>query len=150
MTGIEHRYSDYLETHVQVGVAGDKVVSVRFTDSPEGDSNGSQVLEDIFAYLDGEDVDLSGYDVGLTVAGVERRALERTREIPRGTTVTYTELAQSIGVDDDEFPEVREAIDTNPVPILLPSHRVVAESGLGNFAGPKRVKRRLLELEGGL
>jgi methylated-DNA-[protein]-cysteine S-methyltransferase len=66
--------------------------------------------------------------------------------------VTYSDFAASIGEsgDEDDVARVREALHGNPVPIVLPSHRVVGESGVGGFAEQREVKRRLLELEGAL
>ncbi len=148
-TGIFHRYSEYLESYVQVGTAGDKVVSVSFPETPDEDSiqDDLEVLDSIFEYIDGEEVDLSEYDVGLTLGGIERSALLRTRDIPRGTTITYEELAESIGADEDDYEDVREALVSNPVPVLLPCHRVVEESGIGDYTGETSIKRRLLEVE---
>lgn len=148
-SGIHYRYSPYLETSIEVGIASDKVVSLQFTDSPNGEENNSGVLDDVFRYLDGEEIEFSRYEVGLTVTGLKRRALMKTRRISRGSTVTYEEFAASLG-DKDSFNEVRKVVDSNPVALLLPSHRVVSESGLGGFTGPKRVKKRLLELEGAI
>lgn len=148
-SGIEHRWSDFLDTYVQVGVAGGRVVSVSFTDEPEGDEpeerEGCDALEAIFAYLKGEIETTPDVPYALTVSGVERRALERTRDLPYGTTLTYEEFAASVGEDD--VGRVRDALHENPVPVVLPSHRVVAEGGVGGFAGPQRVKELLLELE---
>lgn len=147
-SGIEYRYSDYLETYVQVGVAGGRAVSVVFTDEPEGDEapdgEGTDALEAVFEYL-GDGGATPDVPYALTVSGVERRALERSRDLPYGTTLTYEEFASSIGEEDVE--RVRDALHDNPVPIILPSHRVVAKDGIGGFAGPRRVKRRLLEME---
>lgn len=148
-SGIHYRHSPYLETNVEVGVAGDKVVSLRFTDSPQGEENGAPVLDEVFQYLDGDEVDFSGYDVGLTLGGLERRALLKTQRIPYGDTVTYEEFAASLG-EKDGVEEVRETVDNNPVAVLLPSHRVVEEDGLGGFTGPREVKRKLLDIEGGI
>jgi methylated-DNA-[protein]-cysteine S-methyltransferase len=154
-SGIEHRWSEYLERYVQVGVASGSVVSVAFVDEPDGDSveraegEGSDALRAVFAYLDGGGA-TPDVPYALTVSGVEREALERTRDVPYGTTTTYEGFAASIGEADDEeeVARVREALHDNPVPVVLPSHRVVAEDGVGGFAGPREVKRRLLELEG--
>ena len=152
-SGIEHRWSEYLDTYVQVGVVGGRVVSVSFVDEPadestevNADENGSDGLEAIFAYLEGDIETTLDVPYALTVSGVERRALERTRDLPYGTTLTYEEFASSVGEDDVE--RVRDTLHANPVPIVLPSHRVVAEDGVGGFTGPRRVKRLLLELEG--
>jgi methylated-DNA-[protein]-cysteine S-methyltransferase len=153
-SGIEHRWSEYLETYVQVGVASGSALRVEFTDRPEGEERapgeGSDALEAVFAYLDGEVETTPDVDYALTVSGVERRALERTRDVPYGTTTTYEEFAASVGEGDDEdaVGRVREALHDNPVPVVLPSHRIVDEDGVGGFAGPREVKRKLLELEG--
>lgn len=148
---IEHRWSEYLDTCVQVGVAGGRVVSVSFVDEPAPESDeavegeGSDGLEAIFAYLEGDIETTLDVPYALTVSGVERRALERTRDLPYGTTLTYEEFASSVGEDDVEM--IRDTLHKNPVPIVLPSHRVVAEGGTGGFAGPRRIKELLVELE---
>lgn len=150
-SGIEHRWSEYLDTCVQVGVAGGRVVSVSFVDEPAPESDeafegeGSDGLEAIFAYLEGDIETSLDVPYALTVSGVERRALERTRDLPYGTTLTYEEFASSVGEEDVEM--IRDTLHKNPVPIVLPSHRVVAEGGTGGFAGPRRTKELLLELE---
>lgn len=157
-SGIEHRWSEYLERYVQVGMASGSVVSVAFVEQPEGESveraegEGSDGLEAVFEYLNGEIETTPDVPYALTVSGVKRSALERTRDLPYGTTTTYEEFAASIGEADDEeeVAHVREALHDNPVPVVLPSHRVVNESGVGGFTGPRDVKRRLLELEGTL
>lgn len=147
-SGVYHRYSDYLEEHVQVGVASGNVVAVGFTDSPEGDEADEgdvDVVDAVFEYLSGGASVDAPY--ALTVSGLERRALERTRDVHYGSTVSYDEFARSIGAEDSTD-EVRDALHENPVPIVLPCHRVVADDGVGGYTGPRDVKRKLLELEG--
>lgn len=149
--GIHHRYSEVLETHVQVGIASGRVLDLSFTDAPEGaeaEDGDVAVLDDLFAYLAGETPPLERHETALTVGGLDRRALERVEDLAYGHTATYDEVARSIGADEDEHGAVRGAIDTNPVPILIPTHRVVGEDRLGGFAGPRRIKRLLLEIEG--
>ncbi|MFP4632596.1 MAG: methylated-DNA--[protein]-cysteine S-methyltransferase [Halobacteriales archaeon] len=151
-SGVAHRYSDYLETYVQVGLASGRVVSVSFTTEPDGETateGDVDSLDAVFDYLSGGPTPDVGY--ALTVAGVERRALESTRRIPRGETTSYAEYARSLGAED-EVDDVRGALDSNPVPIVLPCHRVVPEGyeaggDVGTYAGPTEVKRRLLALE---
>jgi methylated-DNA-[protein]-cysteine S-methyltransferase len=67
--------------------------------------------------------------------------------IPYGQTITYGELARRIG-----NPKAVRAVGTangrNPLPLVIPCHRVVAAGGrLGGYGGGLRLKRRLLDLE---
>ena len=90
------------------------------------------------------------FEVELDWSGVEpthRRVLETLCEIaPFGVTVTYGELGRRAGVDDPR--EVGVMMATNPLPLVVPCHRVVASDGLGGYGGGLELKRRLLELEG--
>ena len=67
--------------------------------------------------------------------------------IPWGTTVTYGELAASLG-NRGLARAVGRANSLNPVPIIIPCHRVVAAGGLGGYSGGLEMKQRLLQLEG--
>jgi O-6-methylguanine DNA methyltransferase len=78
----------------------------------------------------------------------QRRVLEALRTIPRGEVRPYSWLARETG-----FPRAVRAVGTtmarNPVPLLLPCHRVVpAEGGIGHYAYGTPVKRELLRKEG--
>lgn len=90
------------------------------------------------------------FDVVLDWQGVEathRRVLETLCEIaPYGTTVTYAELGARAGVEDPR--EVGVLMARNPLPLVVPCHRVVASDGLGGYGGGLELKRRILELEG--
>jgi methylated-DNA-[protein]-cysteine S-methyltransferase len=90
------------------------------------------------------------FDIELDWDGVEpthRRVLETLREIaPYGTTITYGELGRTAGVDDAR--DVGVFMARNPLPLVIPCHRVVASDGLGGFGGGLELKKRLLELEG--
>ena len=71
-------------------------------------------------------------------------------KIPPGRPVTYGELAQRVGSGPRA---VGGACRANPIPLLIPCHRVVAATGLGGFAGHRQgawpaMKRWLLEHEG--
>ena len=92
------------------------------------------------------------FDVVFDWQGVEathRRVLETLCEIaPYGTTVTYGELGARAGVEDPR--DVGVLMARNPVPLVVPCHRVVASDGLGGYGGGLELKRRLLELEGAL
>jgi methylated-DNA-[protein]-cysteine S-methyltransferase len=100
------------------------------------------------SYFEGEgDLDLP-VDLRLATAPFRRVVLERLREVPRGQTVSYGQLAARAG-----NPKAARAVGTacarNPVPIVVPCHRVLPGTGrLGNYGGGPERKRALLELEG--
>jgi methylated-DNA-[protein]-cysteine S-methyltransferase len=80
----------------------------------------------------------------------QQRVWEALRAIPAGTVLTYGELARQLGT---AARAVGGACRTNPIPILIPCHRVVARQGLGGYAGevtgdPLGIKRWLLQHEG--
>ena len=79
----------------------------------------------------------------------QQRAVERLRAIPRGEVRTYAQLARDIGAPKAAR-AVGSAMARNPIPLLLPCHRVVRGDGvIGNYGmGGPAVKRHLLELEG--
>jgi methylated-DNA-[protein]-cysteine S-methyltransferase len=100
-------------------------------------------------YLRGE---RDAFELPLDWDGVEpvhRRVLETLREAaPFGTTITYGELARRAAVEDPR--DVGVMMSRNPLPLVVPCHRVVASDGLGGYGGGPELKRRLLELEGSL
>ncbi len=75
-----------------------------------------------------------------------KKVWECMRRIPFGETVTYGDLASSAG-----FPEacrvVGNACAANPLPLLVPCHRVVGKRGMGGFSAGKKWKRFLLSIE---
>jgi methylated-DNA-[protein]-cysteine S-methyltransferase len=75
--------------------------------------------------------------------------LEACRQIPFGHTLTYGELAERAG-SPGAARAVGTAMSQNPVPIVVPCHRVVASGGLGGFTGGIESKRALLAHEGAL
>lgn len=77
----------------------------------------------------------------------EARVWAALLEIPYGEIVTYGELARRIG-QPNATRAVAGACGRNPLPIVIPCHRVVASDGLGGFGGGLPLKRRLLALEG--
>ncbi len=115
-----------------------------------------QAEDQLGAYFAGErrvfelDLDLRG-------APLKRAVWERLLEIPYGETTTYGEVATKIDetlYDADLEPYRRPrvvgaAIGSNPVPVVVPCHRVIGADGslTGYFGGLER-KRVLLELEG--
>lgn len=78
----------------------------------------------------------------------QRRVWEQTAAIPYGEVRSYGWLAERIG-QPRAARAVGRALALNPLPILIPCHRVVRKNGkLGGFSAGLGLKRRLLELEG--
>jgi methylated-DNA-[protein]-cysteine S-methyltransferase len=104
------------------------------------------------AYLEGDDDRLElPVDLGLVGAPFRRRVLETLhREVARGDIVTYGALAERSG-RPRAFRAAATACARNPVPIVVPCHRVLPSGGgIGNYGGGPERKRALLELEGAL
>ena len=73
---------------------------------------------------------------------------EQLRAIPYGTTVSYGDVARSLG-KPKAFRAVGMANNSNPIPILIPCHRVIGANGrLVGYGGGLKIKRILLEVEG--
>jgi methylated-DNA-[protein]-cysteine S-methyltransferase len=78
----------------------------------------------------------------------ERSVWERLRAIPYGRTMSYGQLAEAIG-HPRSARAVGRASGHNPLPIVIPCHRLIGSRGeLTGFGGGLPAKRRLLELEG--
>uniref|UniRef100_A0A7G9YI96 methylated-DNA--[protein]-cysteine S-methyltransferase n=1 Tax=Candidatus Methanogaster sp. ANME-2c ERB4 TaxID=2759911 RepID=A0A7G9YI96_9EURY len=105
------------------------------------------LIDDLIRYLSGEVVDFSGYEVDLSsLTEFEREVLCETRKIRYGSVVTYSELAARIG-KQNAARAVGNALSKNPLPIVIPCHRVVSKSGIGGYAFGVEAKRYLLKLE---
>jgi methylated-DNA-[protein]-cysteine S-methyltransferase len=78
-----------------------------------------------------------------------RRVLMAAAKVPAGQVVSYGEIARRIGRPRGSR-AVGQALGRNPVPIVVPCHRVVAAGGLGGYTGGLDIKRKLLRLEGAL
>jgi len=90
-------------------------------------------------------------DVSLNVTPFQARVLEQLKKIPYGETRTYGEIAKTLKTSPRA---VGNACRNNPLPIIIPCHRVVAAKDIGGYDGAKSgdllaIKYRLLEMEGG-
>ena len=103
--------------------------------------------EELLEYLAGARRD---FDLPLAPQGTpfQQRVWAALREIPYGQTRSYRELALAAG-SLRGYRAVGMANHRNPIPILIPCHRVVgADGSLTGYAGGLELKRKLLELEG--
>jgi len=78
---------------------------------------------------------------------LSRRVLAEVRRIPYGKTWTYKKLAEAVG-KRDAATQIRKILMANPIPVLVPCHRVVPnKGGAGAWIGGTKKKERLLRLE---
>jgi O-6-methylguanine DNA methyltransferase len=78
----------------------------------------------------------------------QRKVWQETMKIPYGNTSTYLKLAVQLG-DRSVARAVGKALGANPLPLIIPCHRIIASDGsLGGYSGGIQVKRALLKLEG--
>jgi methylated-DNA-[protein]-cysteine S-methyltransferase len=101
-------------------------------------------------YLDGSRIDFDiTFDLS-SLTNFQRQVLMATLQIPRGKIVTYGDIARRIG-NPKSVRAVGQALGRNPIPIVIPCHRVIASDGsLGGYSGGggSETKARLLKLEG--
>jgi methylated-DNA-[protein]-cysteine S-methyltransferase len=122
-------------------------VSPRVLESPAKLDRARRELD---RYFEGrlQDFDLP-LDWQLT-HGFYRKVLRATARIPYGQTRSYTEVAKRAG-SPRAVRAAGSALGSNPLPIIVPCHRVLRSGGaLGGYGGGLETKRALLELEGAL
>ena len=115
--------------------------------------DGSDTLDEIFGrlseYFAGARRKIE-IDVDLAPCGLDslaRRVLKETCKIPYGRTRTYQGIAEAAG-RPEAYRQVLSILLENPIPILIPCHRVVTnKSGAGSYIGGAQRKKWLLELE---
>ena len=91
----------------------------------------------------------TGFDLALAPKGTEfqRAVWRQLQEIPYGETISYGELARRVG-NPNAARAVGSANGANPLPIVIPCHRVIAGDGsIGGFGGGLPTKEILLALE---
>ena len=105
-----------------------------------------EVIRQLQAYFRGE---LKEFDLPLALGGTEfqLRVWNSLRTIPYGETISYGQLAERIG-NPKAVRAVGLANGSNPIPIIIPCHRVIGSDGsLTGFGGGLSTKKMLLELE---
>jgi len=108
----------------------------------------ADVVHQLRAYFAGE---RRVFDVRVDLGGMssfQRDVLMAAARIPAGQVVSYGEIARRIGRPGGSR-AVGQALGRNPIPIVIPCHRVIAAGGrIGGYGGGLVRKRRLLRLEG--
>ncbi|MGQ9618712.1 MAG: methylated-DNA--[protein]-cysteine S-methyltransferase [Candidatus Aminicenantia bacterium] len=99
-------------------------------------------------YFIGEIVDFSLIPIDFIIGTeAEKKVWIELLKIPYGKTVTYSFIAERIGIPEG-YRFVGNAVGKNPIPIIVPCHRVIRKNGsLGGFSAGLYVKKYLLEIE---
>jgi methylated-DNA-[protein]-cysteine S-methyltransferase len=132
----------------------DVLIGIRLPNDPipvGDDRSGStpvlqQTVTQLEEYFAGERTD---FDIPMTFEGTEfqRQVWTELCRIPYGETISYGELACRVGRPNGPR-AVGQANGRNPIPIIVPCHRVVASDGIGGYGGGLAMKRALLAVEG--
>jgi methylated-DNA-[protein]-cysteine S-methyltransferase len=115
-------------------------------------ASGVALIEAIRRYFDGERIDFT--DVRLDLGQQEPLSTaiyDFVRSLGWGETTTYGAVAKALGAGPEVARDVGQAMARNPVPLIVPCHRVLAAGGkIGGFSAPggSNAKARMLELEG--
>lgn len=123
------------------------ITALSWQDRGQGDSALlRQAIAQLRAYFAGE---LVTFDLPLQVKGsaFQRAVCDAMLAIPFGETRTYGDLARDLGAAAQP---VGNACGANPIPVIIPCHRVLGATGLGGFSGKGRVETKvtLLKHEG--
>ena len=138
---------------IRVSASDDRLVEVKLGAPDLPDSRGTSTADDICqtarkeieAFLRAE---LERFTVPYRLIGTpfQRSVWKEMVRIPLGSTATYGQLARRLD-DPGASRAVGVACGANPIPIIVPCHRVVASNGLGGFSGGLERKKWLLKLE---
>jgi len=144
----------------RLGIAerGGQIVQVSWSPSPDGDRTQqspdgettpllAEAARQMAAYFAGE---LTAFDLPLGPGGseFERGIFDAMCAIPYGQTRTYGDIARELGTYGQP---VGQACGANPIPVIIPCHRVLSATGLGGYSGQGGIETKiaLLKLEGG-
>lgn len=114
-------------------------------DIVDGFERNRRVCTQLKSYFEGK-LTRFELDIDLRVEGFTRDVLAVVAEIPYGEVRTYKEIARLVG-QPGAAQAVGNANGANPIPILIPCHRVVAANGLGGYSGGLALKKKLLAIE---
>jgi methylated-DNA-[protein]-cysteine S-methyltransferase len=104
-----------------------------------------RAIDGIVALLKGEASDLSAVVLDMeNLPAFNRRVYEVARAIPQGATLSYGEIAARLGEPPQVARDVGQALGQNPIPIIVPCHRVLAANGKpGGFSASGGVTTKL-------
>ena len=121
---------------------------IRFSGNTNADNPNSvtkQTVTELREYFDGK---RKTFTVPFSPQGTDfqKRVWSALCTVPYGKTATYGDIARKIG-NEKAYRAVGNANGRNPIPIIIPCHRIVASDGIGGYSSGLEIKRLLLKLE---
>ncbi|MGA8851591.1 MAG: methylated-DNA--[protein]-cysteine S-methyltransferase [Aeromicrobium sp.] len=136
---------------LRIRVSADLITAINFDAHPAGQRSDHPLLDraevQLTEYFAGE---RTVFDLPLARDGSEfqQKVWSELQHIPYGETATYGEIARRLGYDSAVSRAVGSANGSNPIPIVVPCHRVIGADGtLTGYAGGLECKQTLLQLE---
>jgi methylated-DNA-[protein]-cysteine S-methyltransferase len=151
VTGMTTRWMDSPIGGLRLHADGDKLVAIDFDATVEGERVESDILDtaekQLTEYFAGERTE---FDLPLAAQGTEfqHRVWDELVKVPFGETASYGEISHRLGLDRRGPRAVGTANGRNPIPIIVPCHRIIGADGtLTGYAGGLDRKVKLLNLE---
>lgn len=134
------------------------ILNIKFSESDDLKEKNSTKLHPDDPFMFGIFTQLKEYfncerkifDIPLDIRGSEfqKRVWNELQKIPYGKTASYKYIAEKLG-DVKTIRAIGKANGANPLPIVIPCHRIINSDGtLGGYTGGLTIKRKLLKLEG--
>ncbi|WMN05911.1 methylated-DNA--[protein]-cysteine S-methyltransferase [Marivirga arenosa] len=134
-----------------IGIKQNKIARISFN-QPQNSLKGNKpkvvtsIENQLLEYFNGHRKDFQ-FEYYLNGTDFQKEVWEKLMEIPYGKTISYGKLAAQLG-DVKKIRAVANAVGKNPIPILIPCHRVVGVKGaLTGYVGGLAIKRQLIEIE---
>ncbi len=143
--------SKYLKTtiHIQFGRKGIQCLEFKSLTTIKDQAKGphtfkwAKVLDNYFY----KHKAFSKFKMELKGTDLQLKVWQELCKIPMGTVISYAELAKRVG-NPKAVRAVGTAVGKNPIPLLIPCHRVIKSNGeIGNYTGGVKIKEKLLLLE---
>jgi len=149
-----HRGITRFQLPVKTAEAASRHLLRRLPDATPGTptSDARAAIAAAKSYFAGDQTDFAEFKLDLGEPGAFfEQVYAAARRVGWGHTTTYGALAKELGAGPEAARDVGQAMAQNPLPLLIPCHRVLAAGGkLGGFSAPggASTKRRMLALEG--
>lgn len=124
---------------------GDTIVALHWNVEPLGE--GSPLLFEAVAQLEAYDASrLTIFDLPLAPKGstFQQKVFTAMSAIPYGETLTYGDIAKALGCPAQP---IGQACGANPIPVIIPCHRVLSKTGTGGFSGAGGVEGKIALLK---